>query len=188
MNSDNNERQEISNSNQRQRGRGYPRRYPKNNRRNNQENKNNVGEQRNENFERAQPPRNNNNRPYRGQNNGNYRPYHRYRKSNNKDSELNEVQQDTEENNVPVTKRYNNKRKKSNKTKRQTVEIESQRENLIDSLMKGNYECMVCLKELNKRDQIWSCSACYHIFHLRCIKKWSKSNDEGLFKMERYKN
>ncbi|XP_061357600.1 NF-X1-type zinc finger protein NFXL1-like [Gastrolobium bilobum] len=49
-----------------------------------------------------------------------------------------------------------------------------------DKLMKGVVECMICYDTVRRSAPIWSCSSCYSIFHLNCIKKWSRapvSND-----------
>ena len=55
---------------------------------------------------------------------------------------------------------------------------------LSQQLTAETYECMVCCESVRERDQIWSCQSCYHIFHLKCIKKWASapsfaSNDNG---------
>jgi len=45
---------------------------------------------------------------------------------------------------------------------------------LSQQLFSGQYECMVCCDRVRVKDPVWSCSTCYHIFHLKCIKKWAK--------------
>jgi len=45
---------------------------------------------------------------------------------------------------------------------------------LSQQLFSGQYECMVCCDRVKVKDPVWSCSTCYHIFHLKCIKKWAK--------------
>ncbi|XP_043669081.1 protein shuttle craft isoform X1 [Vespula pensylvanica] len=52
----------------------------------------------------------------------------------------------------------------------------SQRERLTDQLNKGQLECLVCCEYIKQNDYIWSCSNCYHVLHLKCIKKWAKSS------------
>ena len=59
-----------------------------------------------------------------------------------------------------------------------------QSDELSQQLTAETYECMVCCDSVKERDQIWSCQNCYHIFHLRCIKKWASaptfvSTEEG---------
>ncbi|OAX79251.1 hypothetical protein ACJ72_06432 [Emergomyces africanus] len=39
------------------------------------------------------------------------------------------------------------------------------------------YECPICTSELGRKTRVWSCSLCWTVFHLSCIKKWS--NNEG---------
>ncbi|KAL3512112.1 hypothetical protein ACH5RR_024829 [Cinchona calisaya] len=44
-----------------------------------------------------------------------------------------------------------------------------------DKLMKGAVECMICYDMVRRSAPIWSCSSCYSIFHLNCIKKWARA-------------
>ncbi|EXB45098.1 NF-X1-type zinc finger protein NFXL1 [Morus notabilis] len=44
-----------------------------------------------------------------------------------------------------------------------------------DKLMKGAVECMICYDMVRRSAAIWSCSSCYSIFHLNCIKKWARA-------------
>ncbi|KAL3617605.1 NF-X1-type zinc finger protein nfxl1 [Castilleja foliolosa] len=44
-----------------------------------------------------------------------------------------------------------------------------------DKLLKGTVECMICYDMVRRSAPIWSCSSCYSIFHLNCIKKWAKA-------------
>ncbi|KAE8389764.1 hypothetical protein BDV23DRAFT_156856 [Aspergillus alliaceus] len=37
------------------------------------------------------------------------------------------------------------------------------------------YECPICTAELGKRSRVWSCGLCWTVFHLSCVKKWSKN-------------
>jgi len=54
--------------------------------------------------------------------------------------------------------------------------IDSQQaRSLIKELIDGTYECMVCCDSIKFNNAVWSCSSCYHVFHLHCIRKWAKS-------------
>lgn len=44
-----------------------------------------------------------------------------------------------------------------------------------DKLLKGTVECMICYDMVRRSAPIWSCSSCYSIFHLHCIKKWARA-------------
>ncbi|KAI3455104.1 hypothetical protein Pfo_011767 [Paulownia fortunei] len=44
-----------------------------------------------------------------------------------------------------------------------------------DKLLKGSVECMICYDMVRRSAAIWSCSSCYSIFHLNCIKKWARA-------------
>lgn len=37
------------------------------------------------------------------------------------------------------------------------------------------YECPICTNELSGKSRVWSCRLCWTVFHLSCIKKWSKN-------------
>ncbi|XP_043706316.1 NF-X1-type zinc finger protein NFXL1-like [Telopea speciosissima] len=44
-----------------------------------------------------------------------------------------------------------------------------------DKLAKRAVECMICYDMVGRSAPIWSCSSCYSIFHLNCIKKWARA-------------
>ncbi|XVF12277.1 hypothetical protein REPUB_Repub08aG0101800 [Reevesia pubescens] len=44
-----------------------------------------------------------------------------------------------------------------------------------DKLIKSTIECMICYDMVGRSASIWSCSSCYSIFHLNCIKKWARA-------------
>nr|CAB3264313.1 NF-X-like Transcriptional repressor [Phallusia mammillata] len=46
---------------------------------------------------------------------------------------------------------------------------------LLDQLSAGTYECMVCCDRIKQFHAVWSCSKCFHLFHMVCIKKWARS-------------
>lgn len=50
---------------------------------------------------------------------------------------------------------------------------------IIERLNSDSYECMICCDTIKRRVAVWSCTNCYHLFHLYCIKKWSKNSDES---------
>ena len=50
-----------------------------------------------------------------------------------------------------------------------------QSDELSQQLLTGTLECMVCCDYVKRRQEVWSCSHCYHIFHLRCIQRWARS-------------
>ena len=55
-----------------------------------------------------------------------------------------------------------------------------QSDELAQQLVTGTYECMVCYNFVKSDHRVWSCSSCFHIFHLRCITKWAKTPQEPL--------
>lgn len=36
------------------------------------------------------------------------------------------------------------------------------------------YECAICTSEISRNSKVWSCRTCWTVFHIGCIKKWSK--------------
>ncbi|KAJ2946098.1 hypothetical protein O0L34_g5019 [Tuta absoluta] len=52
----------------------------------------------------------------------------------------------------------------------------TQRERLSEQLDKGTLECLVCCDRVKQTDPVWSCANCYHVLHLRCIRKWATSS------------
>ncbi|XP_075973237.1 nuclear transcription factor, X-box binding stc [Anticarsia gemmatalis] len=52
----------------------------------------------------------------------------------------------------------------------------TQRERLSEQLDKGTLECLVCCERVKQTEPVWSCSNCYHVLHLRCIRKWAMSS------------
>ena len=56
------------------------------------------------------------------------------------------------------------------------------RDRLTQQLVSGQAECMVCLEKIKPKNATWHCDGeCYQVFHIHCIKKWSKiaRTDDG---------
>lgn len=49
-------------------------------------------------------------------------------------------------------------------------------ESLLAEIEDGNYTCLVCADELDSKSPIWSCSVCYRVYHLPCIKQWAEKS------------
>ncbi|GBP30743.1 Transcriptional repressor NF-X1 [Eumeta japonica] len=60
----------------------------------------------------------------------------------------------------------------------------TQRERLSEQLDKGTLECLVCCERVKQMETVWSCSNCYHVLHLRCIRKWAISSMQAFHKNE----
>ncbi|KZF26790.1 hypothetical protein L228DRAFT_252154 [Xylona heveae TC161] len=43
----------------------------------------------------------------------------------------------------------------------------------------ANYECPICTNEVARNSKVWSCKTCWTVFHLGCIKKWSRNDDSA---------
>eukprot|EP01117_Protostelium_nocturnum_P015566 TRINITY_DN6052_c0_g4_i4.p1 TRINITY_DN6052_c0_g4~~TRINITY_DN6052_c0_g4_i4.p1 ORF type:complete len:1098 (+),score=309.46 TRINITY_DN6052_c0_g4_i4:146-3439(+) len=50
---------------------------------------------------------------------------------------------------------------------------------MIERISSEEYECMICCEPIKHQVAVWNCDQCFRLFHIFCIKKWSKSNAEG---------
>ncbi|KAG5490497.1 hypothetical protein JKF63_00617 [Porcisia hertigi] len=46
---------------------------------------------------------------------------------------------------------------------------------LSEDLRSSRHECIICSEVVGYRQEIWSCSCCYGVFHLPCIRFWADS-------------
>ena len=54
------------------------------------------------------------------------------------------------------------------------------RERLVQQLVDGSLECLICLENVRPKHAVFDCQECYQVFHIHCIKKWSKTaKNEG---------
>lgn len=89
-------------------------------------------------------------------------------------------------NDRPSSSKYKGRSQHHLKTGNKEFTPTIQSDELSQQLTAETYECMVCCDRVRERDQIWSCQNCYHIFHLKCIKKWATaptfaSTEEGQY-------
>lgn len=54
-----------------------------------------------------------------------------------------------------------------------------QKERLTELLNRGQLECLVCCESIRQTDYTWSCKICFHVLHLKCVKKWATSSHDG---------
>jgi hypothetical protein len=50
---------------------------------------------------------------------------------------------------------------------------------IINDLLRNKYECAVCYATIKRHVAVWSCSQCYSLFHIFCVKKWSQSSSNS---------
>lgn len=55
-----------------------------------------------------------------------------------------------------------------------------------EDIVNNLYECPICTGELGRRSRVWSCGLCWTVFHLSCVKKWSK-NEGAAFQDTAYR-
>ena len=44
-----------------------------------------------------------------------------------------------------------------------------------EDISNGVYECAICTSEITRKSRVWSCRTCWTVFHLSCVKTWSKN-------------
>ncbi|KAK3328811.1 putative fkbp12-associated protein [Apodospora peruviana] len=43
----------------------------------------------------------------------------------------------------------------------------------------GEYECVICTNEVVRTSRLWSCSICWTVIHLHCVRKWYNNQTRG---------
>ncbi|KAG4398506.1 hypothetical protein AAZX31_08G054400 [Glycine max] len=66
-------------------------------------------------------------------------------------------------------------KKGSSSNSREESNLPQLLQEIQDKLVKGAVECMICYDMVRRSAPIWSCSGCFSIFHLTCIKKWARA-------------
>ncbi|PWZ03652.1 hypothetical protein BCV70DRAFT_197851 [Testicularia cyperi] len=56
------------------------------------------------------------------------------------------------------------------------VEYADLRSRLLAELASGQYDCVVCYSTVTTRQATWSCTQCYTVLHLGCVRKWAESS------------
>nr|CDI54516.1 related to shuttle craft protein [Melanopsichium pennsylvanicum 4] len=56
------------------------------------------------------------------------------------------------------------------------VEYADLRSRLLAELSSGEYDCVICYSTVTTRQATWSCSQCYSVLHLPCVRKWAESS------------
>ncbi|KAI1083034.1 hypothetical protein F5B20DRAFT_443826 [Whalleya microplaca] len=41
-----------------------------------------------------------------------------------------------------------------------------------EDISNGEYECVICTNEVLRNSRVWSCSICWTVTHMTCVKKW----------------
>lgn len=64
---------------------------------------------------------------------------------------------------------------------------ESLASNILLEIQQGTYVCLVCISEIDPYSEVWSCSNCFRVYDLDCIKDWatrgsSKNTDRNTWK------
>lgn len=50
------------------------------------------------------------------------------------------------------------------------------RDSIHNDLLTGQYECVICLNNVNSKSPLWNCHSCFRVFDLKCIKDWANRN------------
>lgn len=56
---------------------------------------------------------------------------------------------------------------------------------ITEELRSSSYECMICFDVVKPWNPVWSCGKCWAVFHLKCVKKWSKKSMDELTQAQR---
>ena len=48
-----------------------------------------------------------------------------------------------------------------------------------EDIANGIYECAICTSEVTRKSKVWSCKTCWMVFHLSCVKTWSKNESSA---------
>ncbi|KAJ1022999.1 hypothetical protein NDA13_005048 [Ustilago tritici] len=56
------------------------------------------------------------------------------------------------------------------------IEYADLRSRLLAELSSGEYDCLICYSTVTTRQATWSCSQCYSVLHLPCVRKWAESS------------
>ncbi|KAI1344987.1 hypothetical protein F5Y15DRAFT_364398 [Xylariaceae sp. FL0016] len=43
----------------------------------------------------------------------------------------------------------------------------------------GQYECVICTNEVLRNSRVWSCSICFTVTHMSCVKKWYSNRNRA---------
>lgn len=49
-----------------------------------------------------------------------------------------------------------------------------------EDISRGVYECAICTNEIGRNSKVWSCRTCWTVFHIGCIKRWSKNEGSAV--------
>ncbi|EXJ78525.1 hypothetical protein A1O1_08926, partial [Capronia coronata CBS 617.96] len=49
-----------------------------------------------------------------------------------------------------------------------------------EDILHNLYECAICTNEVGRNSKIWSCRTCWTVFHIGCIKRWSKNEGSAV--------
>ncbi|EPX73592.1 shuttle craft like transcriptional regulator [Schizosaccharomyces octosporus yFS286] len=95
---------------------------------------------------------------------------------NNANSEKqNEVEKPKEELKASKGKKREGPRKPKESIDLSKLDMTSR---MIFEIKKMLYECSVCTDIVRPSTPVWSCSTCFHAFHLKCTRKWMKNSIE----------
>ena len=48
------------------------------------------------------------------------------------------------------------------------------RSRIITEISQGEYDCIICYNAIKRKHPIWSCTRCYAVLHLSCVRTWAE--------------
>ncbi|XP_077333657.1 NF-X1-type zinc finger protein NFXL1 isoform X1 [Lithobates pipiens] len=64
----------------------------------------------------------------------------------------------------------------TNQTDGDVSELARTKQYLSEAFQSGAVTCLICIASVKRNQAVWSCCACYCIFHMPCIQKWAKDS------------
>lgn len=76
---------------------------------------------------------------------------------------------------VPVNQSRDRRKVEDKVSKSAAESLPQLVQEIQDKLLRSTIECMICYDMVRRSAPVWSCSSCFSIFHLHCIKKWARA-------------
>ena len=48
------------------------------------------------------------------------------------------------------------------------------RSRIVTEISQGEYDCIICYNAIKRKHPIWSCTRCYAVLHLSCVRTWAE--------------
>ncbi|WBW75474.1 shuttle craft like transcriptional repressor/ubiquitin-protein ligase E3 [Schizosaccharomyces osmophilus] len=102
------------------------------------------------------------------------------REHNRKPSNANAEKQNETNKPKEEPKASKGKKREGSKKPKESIDLSKldMTSRMIFEIKKMLYECSVCTDIVKTSTPVWTCSTCFHAFHLKCTRKWMKNSIE----------